>query len=83
MNIEKLKKRSLNDLNELKTIIETLCEDYAKTLTTYATVSADPMFQKMPKDMENLFYKRNKYVEMNSKIKTIIEEKIDEIYNEK
>lgn len=83
MNINKLREKSLNELSDLKRSIQSMCDEYGKTLTTYATMSADPMFQKMTDDMKETFSRRNKYMELISNINNIIEEKIDKIYEGK
>lgn len=82
MNIEKLKSKTLTELLELRTATETICEDYAKRLTDYATMYADPQFQRMPARTQELYKRREKFVEFLEKIKSIIEEKIMVIYNE-
>lgn len=82
MKIENLRKKTLTELNELKVIIESVCEDYAKNLTTYATMSADPAFQKMPSDTQKMYNERGKFVQMLETVKTVIKEKLIGIYNE-
>lgn len=83
MNLDKLLKRSLTELTELKSATQSLCEDYAKNLTNYATMSNDPMFQKMDYDTRNLYRKRGEFVSLLNEINKAIEIKLYEIYNEK
>ena len=82
MNIEKLRQKDLNELFELKNIAESACEDYAKNLTTYATMNSDPMFQSMSTDTQKMYNQRGKLVKMLNVIKQIIEEKLMSIYDE-
>lgn len=82
MNVENLRKKSLNELVDLKNAVESVCEDYANLLTSYATMSADPAFQRMPPGTKAAYDKRGKFVEMLNTIKSIIEEKLMDIYNE-
>ena len=82
MNIEKLRQKDLNELFELKNITECACEDYAKNLTTYATMNSDPMFQSMSTDTQKMYNQRGKLVKMLNVIKQIIEEKLMSIYDE-
>ena len=82
MNIENLKKKSLNELVDLKNAVESVCEDYANLLTSYATMSADPAFQRMPPGTKMAYEKRGKFVELLNTVKSIIEEKLMEIYEE-
>lgn len=82
MNVENLRKKSLNELVDLKNAVESVCEDYANLLTTYATMSADPAFQRMPPDTKAAYDKRGKFVELLNTVKSIIEEKLMDIYYE-
>ena len=69
MNIEKLRQKDSNELFELKNITESACEDYAKNLTTYATMNSDPMFQSMSTDTQKMYNQRGKLVKMLNVIK--------------
>lgn len=82
MNIENLKKKSLNELVDLKNAVESVCEDYANLLTSYATMSADPAFQRMPPGTKMAYDRRGKFVNLLNRIKLIIEDKLMEIYDE-
>ena len=82
MNVENLRKKSLNELVDLKNAVESVCEDYANLLTTYATMSADPAFQRTPPGTKAAYDKRGKFVELLNTVKSIIEEKLMEIYDE-
>lgn len=82
MNIENLKKKSLNELVDLKNATEAVCEDYANLLTSYATMSADPAFQRMPPGTKMAYDRRGKFVKLLNRIKSIIEDKLMEIYDE-
>lgn len=82
MNIENLKKKSLNELVDLKNAVESVCEDYANLLTSYATMSADPAFQRMPPGTKMAYDRRGKFVKLLNRIKSIIEDKLMEIYDE-
>lgn len=83
MNIDKLLKRNLSELTELKSATQSLCEDYAKNLTNYATMSNDPMFQKMDYGTQDVYRKRGELVSLLNEINKAIEVKLYEIYNEK
>ena len=82
MNIENLKKKSLNELVDLRNATESVCEDYANLLTSYATMSADPAFQRMPPGTKMAYDRRGKFVKLLNRIKLIIEDKLMEIYDE-
>ena len=82
MNIEKLRKKSLSELVELKKTVQSVCDDYANNLTTYATLNGDPTFQSMPQNTQMMYKKRLVFVKMLETIKPIIEEKLMEIYGE-
>lgn len=82
MNIENLKKKSLNELVDLRNATEAVCEDYANLLTSYATMSADPAFQRMPPGTKMAYDRRGKFVKLLNRIKSIIEDKLMEIYDE-
>lgn len=82
MNIENLKKKSLNELVDLRNATEAVCEDYANLLTSYATMSADPAFQRMPPGTKMAYDRRGKFVKLLNTIKFIIEDKLMEIYDE-
>ena len=82
MNIENLKKKSLNELVDLKNAVESVCEDYANLLTSYATMSAAPAFQRMPPGTKMAYDRRGKFVKLLNRIKSIIEDKLMEIYDE-
>ena len=82
MNVENLRKKSLNELVGLKNAVESVCEDYANLLTSYATMSADPAFQRMPPGTKMAYDRRGKFVKLLNRIKSIIEDKLMEIYDE-
>lgn len=82
MNVEKLRKKSLNELVDLRNATESVCEDYANLLTSYATMSADPAFQRMPPGTKMAYDRRGKFVKLLNRIKSIIEDKLMEIYDE-
>lgn len=82
MNIDKLKRKSLTQLLEIKTATESICESYAKRLTDYATINGDVQFRNMPKDTQELYAKRGKFVEFLDCINAVIEEKIMAYYHE-
>lgn len=82
MNIENLKKKSLNELVDLRNATEAVCEDYTNLLTSYATMSADPAFQRMPPGTKMAYDRRGKFVKLFNRIKSIIEDKLMEIYDE-
>lgn len=82
MNIERLKKKTLTELLELKTATEAVCDDYAKKLTNYATMSADPMFQKMDSSTKQSYENRGKMVSSLGGINKVIEDRLMDIYYE-
>lgn len=82
MKIDKLKRKSLTQLLEIKTATESICESYAKRLTDYATINGDVQFRNMPKDTQELYERRGKFVAFLESINFIIEEKIMAYYDE-
>ncbi len=82
MNVEKLRKKTLTELIELMSATEAMCESYAKDLTNYATMSADPQFQRMDIDTQHLYNERGKFVSLLNVLRNIIKEKLFEIYDE-
>lgn len=82
MNNLKLKEKSLTELLELRKACSFVCEDYAKKLTNYATMSADPMFQKMDADTRLSYANRGKFVALLDSVNKIIESKLMELYSD-
>ena len=82
MKKEKLARKSLTQLLELKSATESVCEDYAKELTDYATMNGDLQFKNMPANTQVLYEKRLKFLELLNTLKSIIEEKLMNYYDE-
>lgn len=74
--VKKIDSMSLHELYDLKIIVEDVCDRYAKTLTTYATMSADPQFQRMDAGTKDVYKKRGEFASILDKINKRIEEKI-------
>lgn len=81
---EKLNKyltnKSLEELASLRGLIASICNDYDKSLTTYATLNDDRYFQHMPKDVEEMHERRNKLSNLLMNVNGIIEEKLFKLY---
>lgn len=82
MNLDKIKNKSLEELFAIKTVLNDICDDYAKTLTTYASVNYDPQFTKMDIDTKKIYEKRGRYVSMLGSVKSIIEDKVNGLFDE-
>lgn len=80
MKLNLVWKLNLEELIALRNEVDTICKNYAETLTTYATVSNDPQFQKMEPEMEKSYQRRNEFAKLLSLLNHSIEEKIYEKY---
>lgn len=71
-----MEEKSLTDLLELKTALQSVCDDYAKELTTYAALNGDAQFRKMNQDIQKKYNMRGKFVDMLGIVKEAIENKL-------
>ena len=81
---EKLEKclsyKSLEELASLRSLVSSICNDYDKNLTTYATLNDDRTFVKMPADVANMHERRQKLFGLLLTINAIIEDKLFKLY---
>ena len=81
---EKLNKylvnKSLEDLASLRGLVSSICNDYDKNLTTYATLNDDRAFLKMPPEIKQMHDRRTKLFGLLMAINGIIEEKLFKLY---
>lgn len=75
-----LTNKSLEDLASLRSLVSSICNDYDKNLTTYATLNDDRAFLKMPQDIKNMHERRTKLFGLLLNINAIIEEKLFKLY---
>lgn len=75
-----LTNKSLEDLASLRSLVSSICNDYDKNLTTYATLNDDRAFLKMPQDIKNMHERRTKLFGLLLSINAIIEEKLFKLY---
>ena len=72
--------KSLEELSSLRGLVSSICSDYDKNLTTYATLNDDRAFLKMPPDIKAMHERRNKLFSLLMSINAIIEEKLFKLY---
>ena len=81
---EKLNKylanKSLEELASLRALVSSICNDYDKNLTTYATLNDDRAFLKMPSDIKEMHERRTKLFGLLMSINEIIENKLFKLY---
>ncbi len=81
---EKLNKylttKSLEQLASLRGLVASICNDYDKNLTTYATLNDDRAFLKMPSDIKTMHERRTKLFGLLMNINAIIEDKLFKLY---
>lgn len=81
---EKLNKylinKSLEELASLRGLVSSICNDYDKNLTTYATMNDDKAFMKMPPNVKDMHERRGKLFGLLLSINAIIEEKLFKLY---
>jgi len=75
-----LKNKKLEELSMLRGLISSICNDYDKSLTTYATINDDKFFQRMPNDVKDMHERRTKLFSLLMHINKIIEEKLFKLY---
>ena len=75
-----LKNKKLEDLSMLRGLVSSICSDYDKSLTTYATLNDDKFFRNMPKEIEEMHEKRTKLFNLLMNINGIIENKLFNLY---
>ena len=78
--INYLNGKKLDELSMLRGLVSSICGDYDKSLTTYATINDDKFFQHMPRDIEDMHKRRTKLFELLMQINKIIEEKLFKLY---
>ena len=72
--------KSLEELASLRGLVSSICNDYDKNLTTYATLNDDKTFTKMPSDVEMMHERRRKLFDLLMSINAIIEDKLFKLY---
>jgi len=81
---EKLNKylanKSLEELASLRMLVSSICNDYDKNLTTYATLNDDRSFTNMPTDIAEMHERRQKLFGLLMSINVIIEKKLFKLY---
>ena len=81
---EKLNKylanKSLEELASLRGLVSSMCNDYDRNLTTYATINDDRSFTKMPDEVKLMHGRRTKLFALLMSINGIIEEKLFKLY---
>jgi len=75
-----LTNKSLEELASLRMLVSSICNDYDKNLTTYATINDDRAFLKMPQDVKDMHERRQKLFGLLMSINSIIEEKLFKLY---
>lgn len=75
-----LANKSLEELASLRMLVSSICNDYDKNLTTYATINDDRAFLKMPQDVKDMHERRQKLFGLLMSINSIIEEKLFKLY---
>ncbi len=75
-----LTNKSLEELASLRSLVFSICNDYDKNLTTYATLNDDRAFLKMPSDIKEMHERRTKLFGLLMSINGIIEEKLFKLY---
>lgn len=76
-----LKGKSLESLATIRSLASSICNDYDKNLTTYATLNDDKLFQHMPEEVEKMHERRKNMFSLLMCINEIIEDKLFNIYN--
>ena len=81
---EKLKRylvnKKLEELATLRGLVASICMDYDKSLTNYATINDDKSFTNMTPDVEKMHERRNKLFGLLMEINAIIEDKLFKLY---
>lgn len=75
-----LTNKSLEELASLRGLVSSICNDYDKNLTTYATLNDDRAFAKMPQDIASMHERRQKLFGLLMNINAIIEDKLFKLY---
>lgn len=82
MNIKELKKKSLSELIEIRTITSEFCEKYAKMLTDYSvTQTTGEQLKNMTPEKLDKLNKRKSFIELLGMVDKIIEDKLIELHN--
>lgn len=75
---KEIEKLSIQELIELKTIVDYMSEEYAKMLTDYATLNSDYSFSKITNDKKIIYDKRINLCNLTKKINNRIEKIIED-----
>ncbi len=74
---EKLNKKSVHELYELKCIVESISNKYAEQLTDYALLTGQSSIDSIEK--QETYQKRMKYKDLSLKIEEILINKIENL----
>ena len=72
--------KSLEELATLRGLVSSICMDYDKSLTNYATLNDDRTFSKMTTEVEEMHGRRNKLFSLLMSVNRIIEDKLFKLY---
>jgi len=78
--INYLSRKKLEDLAMLRSLVSSICMDYDKSLTNYATINDDKFFKNMPPEIEDMHKRRTKLFDLLMRINKIIEDKLFKLY---
>lgn len=78
--MKKIEELSLSTLTNLYTIVNEICQDYARLTDGYALSTGDNKFENMPQDISAMTVDRNRFYGYKFIIKDLITKKIDESF---
>lgn len=78
--MKKIEELSLSTLANLYTIVNEICQDYARLTDGYALSTGDNKFENMPQDISAMTVDRNRFYGYKFIIKDLITKKIDESF---
>lgn len=78
--MKKIEELSLSTLANLYTIVNEICQDYARLTDGYALSTGDNKFENMPQDISTMTVDRNRFYGYKFIIKDLITKKIDESF---
>lgn len=79
--MKQINEMSIQELFELKTIVDTISKTYMEELTTYAHLNSDLTLQNLSPREQSILNKQSKNNKLSSKLMILIEEKLQKYYD--
>ena len=76
MVLKNIKKLDFSEITTLYSVLNDICNDYARMTDGYALASGDKLFENAPQDIKTMIEERQKFFNIRNKVKEEIKHRI-------